>query len=165
MAVADFSDWLNEFNFKRPEVVWYVKRLSANDTQANYSHQAGPYIKRDLLLSLFPSLNQPDEENPDVHFDLYIDSHADHRNVRAVWYNNKLRGGTRNEARLTGFGGQSSALLDSYNREVLTIFVFLRGTTGVAIETYIWVCRTKAHEDMVEKMIGPVKLGYPRILE
>ena len=33
MVVVDFTDWLTDFT--RPEVVWYVKRLSANDTLAN----------------------------------------------------------------------------------------------------------------------------------
>jgi hypothetical protein len=50
-----------------------------------------------------PSMNNPEAENPDKWFDLYIDSHGgDARQIRAVWYNNKIRGkGTRNETRVT----------------------------------------------------------------
>jgi Restriction endonuclease EcoRII, N-terminal len=42
-----------------------------------------------------------------------VDSHPAAKQVRAIWYNNRLFGGTRNESRLTNFGGGGSALLDS----------------------------------------------------
>ena len=110
MAVADLGDWLSEW--LEDGGVWYLKRLSGNDTLANESHQAGPYIPKDILFELFPDLDRPDQKNPDVWLDAYIDSHSDHRHVRAIWYNNKLHGGTRNETRLTNWGGGASALLD-----------------------------------------------------
>src|SRR5437762_2420370 len=111
MSLVDVTDWIDEFG--RPGTIWFAKRLSANDTLANNTHQAGPYIPKEFLFSVFPTLNRPAVENPDHRFPLYIDSHSDHRVVRAVWYNKRLHGtGTRNEARITGFGGQQSALLD-----------------------------------------------------
>src|SRR6185312_3509807 len=104
MAVADVVDWMNLYG--RPGNIWYAKRLSANDTLATNAHQAGPYIPKEFLFRVFPSLNRPQTENPDHQFDLYLDSHADYRTARAVWYNNRLHGtGTRNETRLTRFGG------------------------------------------------------------
>jgi hypothetical protein len=42
MPVGDITDWLDEYSGS--EFVWYIKRLSANDTLANNTHQAGPYI-------------------------------------------------------------------------------------------------------------------------
>ena len=157
MAVVDFSDWLTDFT--RPGIIWYVKRLSANDTLATNAHQAGPYVPRGFLFAIFPRLNQPETENPEVRFDLYIDSHADHRNIRAVWYNNKLRGGTRNETRLTNFGGQSSALLDPDSTGALTVFAFVQDENRATQEAHVWVCRTEAEEDLVEDRIGPVEPG------
>lgn len=157
MAVVDFSDWLTDFT--RSDIVWYVKRLAANDTLATNAHQAGPYIPREFLFAILPSLNRPNDENPDARFDLHIDSHADHRHVRAVWYNNRLRGGTRNETRLTGFGGRSSALLDPDSTGALTIFAFLQGDDGEAQECRVWVCRTEVEEELVENRIGPVEPG------
>ncbi|RYE95517.1 MAG: type II restriction endonuclease, partial [Oxalobacteraceae bacterium] len=74
MPVGDITDWLDEHS--GPEFVWYVKRLAANDTLANNTHQAGPYIPREFLFGIFPALKRQDEKNPDVRFDLYIDSHA-----------------------------------------------------------------------------------------
>lgn len=52
MPTMEISDWLDEHS--GPQFVWYVKRLSANDTQANGSHQAGPHIRKELLFQLFP---------------------------------------------------------------------------------------------------------------
>lgn len=157
MAVADVTDWLNEFG--SPGHVWYAKRLSGNDTLANHSHQAGPYIPKEFLFEIFPALHRTDVKNPDLSFDLYIDSHADHRQVRAVWYNNRLTGdgGTRNETRLTGFGGSSSALLDPDSTGALAIFSFTLGDDSAASDAHVWVCRNEPEEDLFEERLGPVE--------
>jgi len=155
MAVADVSDWIDEFG--RPGMVWYAKRLSANDTLATHAHQAGPYFSREFLFRIFPALNRPEAENPDVRFDLCIDSHADRRTIRAVWYNNRRRGGTRNEARLTGFGGARSALLDEASTGALAIFVFILDGKGAATECHVWVCDNRFQEDLFEERLGPVE--------
>ena len=155
MSIADLSDWIDEFS--RPGHVWYGKRLSGNDTLANRSHQAGPYIPKEFLFQILPQLNRPDAENPDCHFDLYIDSHLDHKRIRAIWYNNRLRGGTRNEARLTGFGGQSSPLLDPESTGSLTVFVFRLDKDGAAQQCHVWVCDHATEEDLLEERLGPVE--------
>jgi hypothetical protein len=155
MALADVTDWIDQFGV--PGHVWYAKRLSANDTLANQTHQAGPYIPKEFLFDIFPSLNRPDAENPDHRFELCIDSHPDRREVRAVWYNNRLRGGTRNEARLTGFGGQSSALLDPDSTGALAVFAFVMDANGAATECHVWVCRHETEEDLFEERLGPIE--------
>lgn len=155
MALADVTDWMDQFGI--PNTAWYAKRLSANHTLATQAHQAGPYIPKEFLFDMFPTLNQPDAENPDCRFDLYIDSHADHRNIRAVWYNNRLRGGTRNETRLTGFGGQNSALLDPDSTGSLAVFAFILTDIGPASECHVWVCRDGTEEDLFEERLGPVE--------
>lgn len=143
--------------------VWYVKRLSGNDTLANHSHQAGPYIPRDFLFGIFPELNRPDSKNPDIRFDLSVDSHSDRRTVRAIWYNNRFhdtaakRG--RDETRVTGFGGAASALLDPENTGALTVFAFSVAGQAAPSDCHIWVCRDAAEEDLVEERVGPVEPG------
>lgn len=82
VAMADLTYWMDENT--GPHIIWYVKRLSGNDTLANKSHQAGPYVPLDVLFKVFPSLNRPDVENPDKWFDVRIDSHGDARSVRAI---------------------------------------------------------------------------------
>jgi hypothetical protein len=160
MPAGDLTDWLEEHS--GAEFVWYVKRLSGNDTLANKTHQAGPYIPSKFLFGIFPLLNRPTEKNPDVSFDLYVDSHADHKRVRAIWYNNKLHEnpkGGRNETRVTGFGGGASALLDPESTGALTVFAF-RSETGSAVpDCHVWVCRHATEEDLVEDRVGPVEPG------
>ena len=151
MALADVTDWMAEFG--RPGHVWYAKRLSANDTQQNGSHQAGPYIPKEFLFDLFPLLNRPNEVNPRVTFDLYIDSHADHRKITAIWYNHK----TRNESRLTGFGGQQSAFLDPYSTGALVVFAFVLNDAGTVAECHAWICGHETEEDLFEERLGPVE--------
>jgi hypothetical protein len=157
MALADVTDWIDDFG--RPGIVWFAKRLSANDTLATHAHQAGPYIPKEFLFEMFPQLNQPAAENPDYHFDLYVDSHADHRNIRAVWYNNRVRNaGTRNETRLTGFGGAQSALLDPDSTGALAAFAFVQAPNGGgASECHVWVCKDETQEDLFEERLGPVE--------
>ena len=156
MALADVTDWMDEY--AKPGVVWFAKRLSANDTLATNAHQAGPYIPKDFLFRIFPTLNRPEAENPDVRFDFYIDSHPDHRMVRAVWYNNQLRGGTRNETRLTGFGGMQSALLSPDSTGALAIFAFVINESGSASECHAWICGGEGTEaDLFEEKLGPVE--------
>lgn len=160
MALADLADWRNECT--GPRFIWYVKRLSGNDTLANHSHQAGPYIPKEFLFNIFPSLNRQEVKNPDVWFDLRVDSHPDQRQVRAIWYNNKFHGnptGGRNETRLTNFGGADSGLLDPDNTGALTVFAFVVDEHGRAQACRVWVCRSPIEEDLIEERIGPVEPG------
>jgi len=157
MMMADLIKWMNDNS--RGHIVWYAKRLSGNDTLANGSHQAGPYIPKELLFEVFPSLNRPDAVNPDKIFRLIVDSHSDGRRVRAIWYNNRFRGGTRNEARMTGFGGSSSALLDPESTGSIAVFAFHRDDSGEADLCHVWVCRSGVEEELVEERIGPVEPG------
>lgn len=157
MALADLTDWMDDNT--GPHMVWYVKRLSGNDTLANGSHQAGPYIPKEFLFEVFPSLNRPDWENPDKWFEVRIDSHRDVRNVRAIWYNNKNRGGTRNEARVTNFGGAESALLDPDSTGSLAVFAFHRDESGEAQVCHVWVCDHEIEAEVIEDRVGPVDPG------
>lgn len=157
----DIGDWLDE-QMEAPDALWYVKRLSANDTQANGSHQAGPYIPKPFLFEVIPSLHQPAELNPRVPFQIAIDSHLDTRMVNAIWYNNRLHEGTRNEVRITGLGGASSPLLDPDATGSLTVFAFRRETDTAPPMCHVWVCDHAVEADRVEDRIGPVEPGYGR---
>lgn len=153
MADRDLSDWFRE-RFNR-DYVWFVKRLSGNDTLANGAHQGGPYILKSLLFRVLPELDRPDARNPDVEFCLCVDSHAVRRRVRAVWYNS----GTRDESRITRLGGQRSALLDPENTGALCVFVFRSGARNGEKICRVWLCRNEYEENFVEDRIGPVEPG------
>jgi hypothetical protein len=161
VSVGELVEWLDEYS--GTGFVWYVKRLSGNDTLANQSHQAGPYIPRDFLFQIFPALNQREVKNPDIKFNLYVDSHADHREVRAIWYNNRFHDTTakrgRDETRVTGFGGGASALLDPESTGALTVFAFRIVPAPDVADCHVWVCRHDTEEDLVEDRVGPVEPG------
>lgn len=163
MALTDLASWMDEFG--RPGFIWYAKRLSGNDTLANGSHQAGPYVPKEVLFEVMPSLNKPPTTNHDSRFELYLDSHLEVRTVRAVWYNNKLlRGGTRDETRLTGFGGKQSALLDPDSTGALAIFAFKPETETDHALCHVWICGGEGTEaDLVEERLGPVEPKQPVI--
>ena len=160
MSTINLRRWMTRF--AQPDRVWYAKRLSGNDTLANGSHQAGPYVSRDFLFSLFPSLNRPESKNPEVEFDSFIDSdsRSDDRRVRVVWYNNRLHGGTRNETRLTRFGGASSPLLNPENTGALAIFAFRQKADADSPECRIWICADPDEEELAEDLIGVVEPAH-----
>ena len=160
MGGVDLSAWIEECSTTGS--LWYAKRLTGNDTLANGTHQAGPYIPKEVLFRALPALDRKDTLNPDIRFSLIIDSHAERRTVRAIWYNNRFHAGTRNETRLTGFGGASSALLDPESTGALVIFAFI--PDGPIALCRIWVCRSEAEETLVEDHIGPVDPGAGRPL-
>lgn len=155
--LVELTEWMADT--AKPSFVWYVKRLSGNDTLANGTHQAGPYVPKKILFSLFPDVNRPDTLNPDKWFDLFIDSHADARKARLIWYNNKLFGKTRDEARITQLGGQSSALLDPESTGALAVFAFSVDNNGEAENCHVWVCRHAVEEDVIEERVGTVEPG------
>lgn len=157
MALVDLSDWLDKFT--RPDRIIFAKRLSGNDTLATGAHQAGPYIPKEFLFRVIPAINRPDIRNPGAQLDLAIDSHPDRRKVRAIWYNNRLHGGTRNEARLTRLGGAASPLLYPDSTGALAVLSFRRIEGGVAPECHVWIARNAVEEDLIEGRIGPVEPG------
>ena len=153
MPVMTLSEWITEFG--RPKNLWYAKRLSGNDTLANHSHQAGPYIPKKIIFEALPSLEQHAAINPQVQIEAFVDSHLDRRPVRARWYNN----GTRDEARVTNWGGGASALLDPDSTGALAVFVFVDGAGGGdATSIHVWVCEG-FEDEVVEDRIGPVEPG------
>ena len=157
MAVMDLPNWIDAYS--GGSAVWYAKRLSANDTQASGGHQAGPYIPRDFIQEVFPSVNRPQAANPDKWFELRVDSHSDARAVRVVWYNQ----GTRNETRVTNLGGSGSALLDPESTGALAVFVFPNGRGNENDECHVWVCDHETQADLIEERMGAIEPGRGRI--
>jgi hypothetical protein len=155
--INDLDSWL--FDFSVSNYLWFAKRLSANDTLANGAHQAGPYVPKNVLFLVFPELDNPKQENPDVKFRISVDSHGDKRTVRAIWYNKKLFGGTRNEARITGFGGIDSALLNPENTGALALFAFRLNAESSDHACRIWICRNVEEEELAESRIGVIEPG------
>ena len=157
MPSAEIYKWLQDCSDLSG--YWYLKRLSGNDTQATGSHQAGPYVPKAQAFSIFPSLNLPKEKNPRVAFSATAGSHVHSAEPKIIWYNNRLRGGTRDEIRFTGFGGSLSPLLNSENTGSIAVFFFAQADE--TMECRYWVCRDIDEENIIESIFGLVEPGYP----
>ncbi len=143
------------------EWVWLAKRLSGNDTQLTGGHQAGPYIPKQFILRLFPGLKGT-ELNPRANLPVSIASHETPETaVKVIWYNNKLQGtGTRDECRLTNWGGNDSPLLDPENTGALCLFAFYKPKSENDAEfCKVWLCKDAHQEDVLESEIGEVSPG------
>ena len=156
MAEKDFFAWMERY--ARQHSLWFMKRLSGHDTQATGS-RAGVLMPRKVMFKTFPALYRPEVENPEVLFDLHIDSHPYSKKVRAVWRNSGLRGGRRNEVRVTRLGGKASALLDQDNTGALAIFAFMLERDEDAGRCCAWIFRSAAEEDLAEYALGPLEPG------
>lgn len=151
-------EWMEDVS--GPGWTWFVKRLSGNDTLANGSHQAGPYVPKEAALRLFPSLDE-NEYNPRVDFPVVIASHGLKAAPRIIWYNNRLhKTGTRNECRLTNWGGVQSPVLDPDSTGAICVFAFRQDDPKKDAEgCVVWLCTTVEEEDAVEDQVGPVEPG------
>lgn len=153
---ADVRQWMETVT--GPGWYWYVKRLSGNDTLLNRSHQAGPYIPRHVVFDLFPSLTR-DKLNPRAEFGTSIDSHNTEAWPHAIWYNNRFYGGTRNECRITNWGGSSSPILDPEATGSICVFAFEKEEGRDAHVCCVWLCSSIEEEDAVEDRVGPIEPG------
>lgn len=143
--------------------LWYVKYLAGNDTLLTMAHQAGPYIPKDVAFEVAPSIRNPDAENPRLVIPTLIDSHRMEAQPSMIWYNNKLRGGTRNECHFTGWGGRQSPVLNPDHTGSLSVWAFYRPWGKNAEVCKVWICDTfeggVVEEDAVLNRVGPVEPG------
>lgn len=141
------------------------KRLSANDTGATGSNQVGPYVTRSVVDRVFSEmLHLRDAENPKTSVHVTFASHATpQQDVTLTWYNNRFRGGTRNEFRLTGWGGRSSPIQDPDSTGSLALFAFSRHTE-FRMACDVWLCRDIAEEEVAESSLGAVEPGEMAVL-
>jgi hypothetical protein len=153
-----FHDWLLEIAGGNYFV--YIKRLSANDTGATGGHQVGLYIPTGIVEKLFPSINHTLELNPSVFLTAHVSSHdCPDSEARAIYYNSRHFGKTRNEKRITRWG-RGSPLQDPENTGALALLAFrLDEQGGDCSEVDIWVCVSPDEEDIIETAIGEIIPG------
>ena len=162
--MASLIQWIADRTTE--DVVFFVKRLSGNDTLANQSHQAGPYIPKRLLLQIVPALQEA-VRNPDIRVPVLILPENEEQIVRVVYYNSKVVDGQvngRDEARITGWGGISSPLLNPENTGALSIFAFCLDANGELERIEVWVCKNADEEDVAEERFGSIDPGQGAIV-
>lgn len=153
-----FNNWLLEIAGGNNFI--YIKRLSANDTGATGGHQVGLYIPSGIVERLFPSINHTRELNPSVFLTAHVSSHdCNDSEARAIYYNSRHFGKTRNEKRITRWG-RGSPLQDPENTGALTLLAFRLSEEGLdSPAVNIWVCASPEEEDIIETAIGEVVPG------
>ncbi|NEG64338.1 restriction endonuclease [Pantoea agglomerans] len=158
MSMSVFHNWLSEIAGGNYFV--YIKRLSANDTGATGGHQVGLYIPSAIVEKLFPSINHTRELNPSVFLTAHVSSHdCPDSQARAIYYNSRHFGKTRNEKRITRWGS-GSPLQDPENTGALTILAFrLDEPRRDSPAVDIWVCASTDEEDVIEAAIGEIIPG------
>jgi hypothetical protein len=82
---------------------WFEKPLSPNDIGQTGSHQAAVVISKSDYFSsqVFPEL-EAEKDNPEARVRFLRRDGGPGVDARFVYYNNKNRGGSRDEIRLTG---------------------------------------------------------------
>jgi hypothetical protein len=125
------------------------KRLSANDTWATRSHQAGPYVPKRVAFSIVPALRH-EADNPRRTYDFLLLSHGQAGEVTLIYYNR-----AKDECHLTGLGGRSSALQDPENTSAILVLVFRREEALIQG----WLARSVEEEDVIEAALGTVEPG------
>ena len=151
---TSLAEWL-PFALSPPRRAIY-KRLSANDTGATGTHQVGPYIPNRVAFAVDPALDT-DAPNPRREITLRLISHGQTSQPSLIYYNNRRSDheGTRNECRLTGFGGRSSAFQDPDSTSALVVISFDR--SGSSAEA--WLARSADEEGAIEDVLGEVEPG------
>ena len=158
------NDWILKICV--PEWKCYIKRLSANDTGQTGGHQVGVYFPKEVLAGVFPSLNSVAEPNPEYKFNAQVISHSlPQQELRAIYYNSKFHGKTRNEKRITRWNSdvKQSPLQNGENTGAITIFAFhqpISSQNAIALE--VWVCDNLGEENLIESQIGEVLPGDSR---
>ncbi|WP_027081226.1 type II restriction endonuclease [Luteimonas mephitis] len=153
----DFRSWLDAH--AGDEWHWYIKRLAANDTNATGAHQAGPYLPKQQAFDLFPSL-RAQTPNPKVVFAASVDSHGlPERDVTVTWYNQR----SRNECRITRWGGQVSPVVHPDSTGAAVVLAFRKQSGTDSDYCAVWVCR-EAEVEVLEERVGPVEPGLPLLV-
>lgn len=144
--------------------LWYVKTLAGNDTLATESNQAGPYVPKHVAFEIFPSLRSRETElNPRVVFHVTIDSHDLAQDVNIIWYNNRpVSGGSRNECRITRWGGRASPVLDPDSTGSICVMAFATPVAGAdAVGCRVWIAGSVEEEEGIQDWVGSVEPGVP----
>jgi len=143
----------------RHGMVWFIKRLSGNDTGLTGGHQSGLYIPRDFAELVAPEVCRKDRYNPEVFIKSCYMPNADFtaENVRVVYYNSK-HFPERNlkkkydEFRMTRLGGNSSPFHNIENTGSICIFAVSR--TGDELAAVAWVASSLEEENTIESWLG-----------
>lgn len=138
----------------RHSMSWIIKRLSGNDTGLTGGHQSGVYYPKTFFQHTFPEILTTKEMNPTLPIEECYFPDCDHtiRDLHVKYYNNKFFGGTRNELRITNWGGRHSPTHDV--EQTGAIFLFAVKQTPQGLQAIAWIAQSLAEEELIEAWLG-----------
>lgn len=151
-GVETLRDWLG--HIQSPDWAWYAKRLSANDTGLTGSHQVGFYLPGDFALTVAPELARQ-VLNPRRSLLFTLVSHGQITAPNIIYYNSRMirrQANGRNEFRVTGFGGNRSALQDPESTGSILVTAWDHSNVVEG-----WLASDLEQEDVIEDALGPVE--------
>lgn len=137
------------------EWAWFAKRLSANDTGLTQGHQVGFYVPREFALSVAAELGEA-VLNPRRELQFWLISHDQQSSPSLTYYNSRVvrkQPNGRNEFRVTGFGGQGSALQDPESTGSILITAWHARSAHVEA----WLTDALDEEEAAQAVVGPVE--------
>lgn len=165
--MSDIAAWMDSVSDRG--WLWFIKRLSSNDTYLTGANQAGQAVPNRHAFQIFPSLwERRTDRNPRVSFDARIDSHQSTASPEFIYYNNKTWSptGTRNECRMTNWGGSKSPILDEEATGAICIFAFFKEHPESEAEgCRVWLCRNPLEEELLEDRVAPIEPGHPVLFD
>ena len=150
IARPELGTWLADVS--APEWRWFAKRLSANDTGLTRSNQVGIYLPKSVAFPLLGIVEGPGQRrvDRDRHWQYRLLSHAQAGELRLVYYASK------DECRLTRFGGKASAVQDPDNTSRILMLAFREDGRLDA-----WLARDDDDEDLIQSRLGQIVPGVP----
>ena len=138
----------------RKKMFWIVKRLSGNDTGLTGGHQVGVYYPRSFFEYFFPEILSSRSKNPKTSIVNCYFPNADEviHDITVTWYNNKYFGGTRDEFRITKWGGTRSPTNDLENTGGIFVFALFRA--GDEASAVGWVASSLEEENLIEAWLS-----------
>jgi len=149
-SLTQFLDEIGATGF-----TWLAKRLAGNDTGLTGGHQAGLYLPKAYASAAFPSIMFSTTQNPEAWIERCFVPDADivTRRLRVIYYNSKKgASGTRDEIRITRFGGRQHPVQDPENTGALIVFAVTRSSG--ALEAVLWVASSPEEEALIEAWLG-----------
>lgn len=143
----------------RDNYLWFVKRLSGNDTGLTGSHQVGLYLPKRFVEKAFPEICTIKRYNPDFFLNecYFPNEDLSVEKVRAIYYNSKYfpeRGLKKkyNEFRLTRWGGSNNPIQDTENTGSICILAVSR--KHLKAFAVAWIATSVEEENIIESWLG-----------
>lgn len=157
--MLSLREWLDH-QWER-ESMLLIKRLSASDTLAMGEENSGPKIPTDLILEIFPEVEDLRQARRSFAFLVRVDSSKVDSELMAnlsVEIGNVK--GALSQPLFTDWGGSSNSMLNPENTGAVAVLAFQPSRTDSLPTCDVWICANLDEEDIVESDWGSIDPGF-----